>query len=179
MKPEFLSPKRTFLRRNGAQLQALVGSPLRACWLAWDRREDEWFSDEAVVLEFGAEQVEVVCSDLSDISLTRGRVDLQTKPGFVANWEGFELEWRRDCCSFVDRFVGKPLYRVGVVELSFRSAILADPVRPSRVGKESSDRLLAGLRWSFGDDGFEVFNALDENGIVGPPYRGECRITWL
>lgn len=179
MKPEFISEKNVFLRRQGPGLRALIGKPLEGCWLAWDRREDEWFSDEAVVLQFGAEQVEVVCSNLSDISLTRGRVDLRTQPKLVASWEGFELEWRRDCCPIIDRLKGRVLEQVGVVEFCHRTTVLADRALPSRTGEESSTWLLSGLRWTFGPDSFEIFNALDENGVAGPPFKGECRVTWL
>jgi hypothetical protein len=58
------------LKVHGARLSALIGKTIDRAWVAWDVARDEWFADEAVILEAGVTALEIVCWRLSDIVLS-------------------------------------------------------------------------------------------------------------
>lgn len=104
------------LRAHGERLRALVGMKLVATWMAWNRRDERWFADEAVVLVFSGAQLEVVCLRLDQIVLTWGEIDPRQTPSWVADWSESDLEWRKDAHPAARAVVGRIVTAINAVE---------------------------------------------------------------
>jgi hypothetical protein len=68
------------LTAHGARLKALTGKTIDATWIAWDVARDEWFADEAVIVEAGGVRLEIVCWKLSDVVLSWDAIDCSRPP---------------------------------------------------------------------------------------------------
>lgn len=83
------------LKAHGARLSTLLGKTIDRTWVAWDVARDEWFADEAVILEVDGTALEIVCWRLSDIVLSWNAIDRGEPPHWVAEW-GRNSTWNGD-----------------------------------------------------------------------------------
>jgi hypothetical protein len=162
------------LKEHGARLRSLVGQTIAATWVAWDVGRDEWFADEAVIIEAGETSVEIVCWKLSEIVLSWNAIDRRHPPHWVAEWgTEFRLEWRRDAIAALRDAVAKRILGINVVEYLHRTTVVEDRQNPANVGRRHQDWLLHGLELELEGSTLNVFNALDQNGVALEPFVGE------
>jgi hypothetical protein len=129
------------------RLRSLTGLELRASWAVWDVRDDEWFTDAPLVLDFGQQRLELA-GFKTHLCLAWDTIDVSAP----FDWYGtdFELEWRRDAIAAVNALLGRPLIAVSLL-------VAGDAVH--------------GLALMAGDAYLELCNALDELGATNT--RGE------
>ncbi len=137
---------------HGPRLAALAGHTLRHVWLVWDSKDDAWFSDAPVLLDFGTDQVEVDHHKFDDLSITWNTID--PTRGITNDPEShFELAWRRDPLPQLATLPGQELHQVELLEW------LGDDVAQGSVA----------LGFTFAEAHLTIFNALDENGLEHTP----------
>jgi len=165
------------LKRHGTRLSSLVGWTIDATWVAWDVDRDEWFADEAVILDVGDVSLEIVCWRLHDIVLSWSAIDRSQAPNWVAEWgPEFSLEWRRDAIGDLREAAGRRILGINVLEYLCRTVVVEDGRDPTNVGRRTEAWLLHGLEFQLEGSTLRVFNALDQNGVtmeplVGPEFR--------
>jgi len=162
------------LTSHGARLRSLVGKTIDATWVAWDLERDEWFVDEAVIVDAGESSLEIVCWKLSDIVLSWNAVDRAQPPHWVGEWgPEFKLVWRRDAIAALREVVGRRILGISVVEYLHRTTVVDDRRNPANVGRRNQTWLLHGLEFLLEGRTLEVFNALDQNGVTLEPFAGQ------
>lgn len=132
---------------HGDRLRALAGRSLTRAWLVWDVRDDEWFADCPVLLDFDGEQVEVNHFKFDELSITWNTVD----PTAPVRWPGseFELRWRHDAHPGLDALRGQRLRGVDLLERTTPSGVVG----------------CVDVLFRFDGAELTVLNALDENGL--------------
>src|SRR5688572_8919333 len=95
-----------------SRLRGLVGRELAASWAVWDVKDDEWFADAPVVLDFEQDRLELA-GFKTHLCLAWDTIDV-TAP---FDWYGtdFELEWRRDALAAVNVLLARPLTGVALL----------------------------------------------------------------
>ena len=111
-RPDWRSGVRDVQAAHGGRLRGLVGRRLTAFWVVWDLKDDEWFADCPVLLDFDGEQVGVNHWKFDEVSVTWNAVDL-SRP---VVWPEFELRWRDDALPEPAALVGQTLRHVELVE---------------------------------------------------------------
>ena len=159
---------------HGELLYSLVGKRIEATWVAWDKAEDEWFSEEPVILLIGQTNLEVVFGYLDRLALSVDTIDLEATPDWWCDWgeTEFELEWRQDALPELRGAAGRRIDRVRLVEYRFETETIVDRLRPTNVGRKEVSWLLHGLELGLDQGALTIYNALDENGISGDLLRG-------
>jgi hypothetical protein len=161
------------LRQHGSRLQALVGTQLTGVWAAWEDSRDEWFADEAVVIETGATNLEIVCWKLSDIMMSWDEIDLNLTPRWMADWGAdLDLRWRRDALAIAEHVVGRTVTGVNILEYLHKTVVVRDPQTPSNVGRRHEAWLLHAVEVELETGVCVVFNDLDKNGVGTAPETG-------
>jgi hypothetical protein len=161
------------LAAHRARLKGLIGATIDATWVAWNVGDDEWFADEAVIVEAGDVRLEIVCWKLSEIVLSWNAIDLSEPPRWVADWgRGFSLQWRRDATPVLRDAVGRAILGINIVECLHRMTVVQDRRNPTAVGRQHEAWLLHGLEFELQGSTLGVFNALDENGVGTEPFAG-------
>ena len=167
MKPRYDQTPNALLTRHGQQLAACVGQVMSGAWLAWDRREDRWLPDEAVVFCIGDDCLAVNCWKLTDIALGWNCIDLRATPAWVATWgTDFDLVWRENPLPLLRDAAGQRVREVNVLEYLHRTTVVRAPGNPAIVGQTSESWLLHGLEFVLEEATLTIFNALDENGLT-------------
>ncbi|MEU0157316.1 hypothetical protein ABZ154_00305 [Streptomyces sp. NPDC006261] len=144
-RPAWLHGRREVVREQGLRLHALEGRTLTRVWAVWDLRDDAWFSDCPVLLDFEGEQVEINHHRFDDLSITWNGID----PGSPVRWPGFALEWRQEPLDGLKAPLGLPLLRTELLEWTG-----GGPARG-----------VVDVSFVFEAHRISVFNALDENGL--------------
>ncbi|MEU6339388.1 hypothetical protein ABZ883_00315 [Streptomyces sp. NPDC046977] len=149
-RPDWLNGHPSVAARHGARLAALIGRPLARAWLVWDIRDDEWFADCPVLLDFTGDQVEINHQKFDDVSITWNSAD----PHQPVVWPDFDFRWRHDARGELQALQGQILQGVQLLEWTGNDMALGT--------------VAVGFRFPRGQ--LTVFNALDENGLLfGPP----------
>ena len=165
----FITGSSSFLAEHGPTLAQLHGQRITASWVAWDLENDEWWPDEAIVLEVGDTRLELVFVGLDTIALTTNEIDLTRKPRWVSDWPATDLEWRRDALPALQTSAGTTIREVRVVEYRYRTERLF----PRRWWKrKTSAWLLNGIQLDLDAGHLFLFNALDEAGVSDQPASG-------
>lgn len=142
---------------HGRRLAALVGRRLTHAWLLWDRKDDTWFADAPVLLDFSGEQLEVQHQKFDDLSLTWNTAD----PDRPVTFPEFDLAWRDDAIPELASLEGQLVRDVSLLEWRGES------------GDDMAKGMVA-VHVRFDGGQLTVFNALDENGLafapLGPQY---------
>ncbi|WP_060905601.1 hypothetical protein [Streptomyces scabiei] len=155
-RPQWLNGRPAVVAGHGQQLRALIGRPLTHAWLVWDVRDDEWFSDCPVLLDFTGEQVEISHQKFDDLSITWNTVD----PHQSVQWPDFDLKWRHD--------VRPDLH-------ALQDQILQDVELLEWTGSDMAQGTVA-VSFRFPHSQLTIANALDENQLtIGPPESGYRR----
>jgi hypothetical protein len=161
------------VRQHGSRLQALVGTQITGVWAAWEGSRDEWFADEAVVIETRTTNLEIVCWKLSDIMMSWDEIDLHLKPRWVADWgPDLDLRWRRDALTTTEHVVGRTVTGVNILEYLHKTVVVRDPKTPSNVGRRDEAWLLHAVELELETGVCVVFNDLDKNGVSTEPETG-------
>ena len=128
------------------RLRGLVGRELVASWAVWDVKDDEWFVDAPVVLDFG-DRLEVAAFK-THLCLSWNAIDV-SEP---LDWYGtpFDLRWRRDPLPAVSALLDRPVTAVALLQ---------------------HGNSVHGLALTAGNAYLELYNALDELGASNA--RGE------
>ncbi|MGH8878123.1 MAG: hypothetical protein ACRD0P_12390 [Stackebrandtia sp.] len=156
-RPQWLTDRLAVTADHGSYLRALVGRPLTGLWLVWESRDDEWFSDCPVLLDFAGEQVEINHQKFDELSITWNTID----PHRPVRWPcgDFELRWRLDERAESRELQGQTIQDVELLEWT---------------GDDMGRGTLA-LGFRFPHGRLTVANALDENllifGTPRMPYR--------
>lgn len=146
------------------RLSALVGARLVGAWTVWIEREDDWFADMPVVLQFDdGSQLEVCWQRLDDLSLSWNTIDLGKKP---EAWIS-DLDWRNWAHLALSMNRDETVTAVGGTQFVWSTTDVDHPHV-----KESRGLLTGGLWIGTTGSGLHVFNALDENGLA-PNYDGD------
>jgi hypothetical protein len=136
-------------RSRFAQLRQ---QPLVGAWLMWDLDEDRWYSDGPVVLGFPDVNVEITHRKFDECAITWGQVDMSAP----LVWAGRRLDWRRNAHPALRTVQGRTLSAVNVLE-----RLMPARWRPT---------VLYAVELQFdGPARLEIFNALDENGLIATP----------
>lgn len=150
--PLWLHGRDAIAAAHGRRLAALTGHLLRHVWLVWDLDADEWFADGPVLLDFGADQVEVNHQKFDDLSITWNSAD-PSRPVIWPTSDSFHLAWRPEPLPLLAPLSGQKLHRVELLEW---------------LGNDMANGSIA-LGYTFQDGQLTIFNALDENGIEDTP----------
>ncbi|MEV4140492.1 hypothetical protein AB0J72_51050 [Dactylosporangium sp. NPDC049742] len=154
-RPRWRNGRDSIVTAHGARLAGLGGLTLRHVWLVWDLDDDEWFADAPVLLDFGAEQVEIDHQKFDDLSITWNTID----PHQAIEDPGFRLAWRAEPLPPLTELPGRTLDHVELLEWT---------------GGDMADGSVA-VGLDLGQTWLVVYNALDENGLEhhppGPSYR--------
>ncbi|MFG3644922.1 hypothetical protein ACGF3C_32080 [Micromonospora sp. NPDC047762] len=145
--PQWLDGRNTIAAAHARRLAGLVGLTLQHVWLVWDLDDDEWFTDAPVLLDFGAEQVEIDHQKFDDLSITWNTIN----PSRAIEDPYFHLAWRPDPTPELVNLPGHTLRHVELLEWIGGDRDLADG--SLAVGFDLDPAWLT------------VFNALDENGF--------------
>ncbi|MGW3039273.1 hypothetical protein ACWC9T_04300 [Kitasatospora sp. NPDC001159] len=149
-RPQWLNGLSAVAASQGQRLRTLIGRSLTRAWLAWDVRDDEWFADGPVLLDFDGEQVEVNHYKLDDLAITWNTID----PHEPARWPGFDVRWRHEAYPELWSLQGQVLRDLELLEWT---------------GSDLARGTVA-VSFVFSEARLTVFNALDENGLdFGPP----------
>ena len=142
-------------RAHGDRLARLIGRRRTEIRLVWDRRDDEWFSDCPVLLDFEGEQVAVQHQKFDELSVTWDPIDT----GRRIRWAGFDLVWRPAPGPEPAGLRDRPLRDVTLLQLAGA---------PPTTGA-------ADVSFVFDTGRVTVFNAMDENGLRFDPPGPEQR----
>ena len=135
-------------------------------WTLWDG--EEWFNDAPVVLVVEGHQIELCVNQIGLFSLTTDSIDLESGVAWCAEKDEQEnLVWRKNAHSESSLFIGKRIKNLGVLEYCL------DKNTQEIFG---TNWVLTGVFFEFDNAFFEVFNALDCNGLsyeksVGKEFR--------
>lgn len=149
--PSWLNGHDAITATHGRRLAGLAGRRLRHVWLVWDLDTDEWFTDAPVLLDFGAEQVEIDHQKFDDLSITWNTID----PSRPIEDSYFHLAWRAEPLPDLTDLPGRRLCDVALLEWA------GDP-------PDMADNSLA-VGFDLAPAWLTVFNALDENGLEHQP----------
>ena len=160
--PHWLNGRDSIIAAHGRRLAGLAGLTLQQVWLVWDLDDDEWFSDAPVLLDFGADQVEIDHQKFNDLSITWHTID----PSRAIEDSCFRLAWRAQPLPDLIDLPGRRLRDVELLEW---------------IGEDND---MAGgslaVGFNLAPAWLTIFNAMDENGLdhepPGPRYRRH-RIT--
>lgn len=137
--PNFFCDKNAFLLEHGKRLRQLRGSKFESLVTVHDEGGELW-ADCPVILIAGGIQVEF-CSFKEDISLTWNEIDTTEK----LDWYGISdlfLEWKTNMFDDESPIIGKSIKEIEIIE--------------------GNPGQLLGIGFSFGENYFSLFNALDE-----------------
>ena len=149
--PHWLNGRDSIVAAHGRRLANLAGLTLQHVWLVWDLDDDEWFTDAPVLLDFGAEQVEVDHQKFDDLSITWSSID----PSRPIEDSYFHLAWRAQPLPGLVNLPGRCLHDVELLEWIGH-------------GHDMADGSLA-VGFDLAPVWLTVFNALDENGLDHEP----------
>ena len=161
-KPEFINNATELLEKKSGILGSLLGKRFIASYVVWDLKEQEWFWDGAVVLDFEEIQLELCCNQMEDLSITTNTIDLVKPPRISWDPEG-DYEWRKNSIEELNLVVGEDLKNVYIAETEFCSWPEEEKFGSPNM---KCSWLLNGLDFCFNNGYFKFFNALDENGIT-------------
>ncbi|MEV0811106.1 hypothetical protein [Micromonospora sp. NPDC050200] len=151
--PQWLHGRDAITTAHGRRLAALAGHTLRHVWLVWDLDADEWFADCPVLLDFGADQVEVNHQKFDDLSITWNSAD-PTRPVRWPTSDDFQLAWRAEPLPQLAPLPGQRLSHAELLEWA---------------GDDMANGSIA-LSFALSTAQLIIYNALDENGLtVDPP----------
>ena len=165
MRGLFYTSADDLLSAESDRLNAIIGLPLVATWIAWDLSAESWFADEPVILQFGNVQIELTHYQLDHLAVTWNTIDTAVPPNWLGCWEGWSLQWRRDTHPVLVLNVGRLLRGVSVVEMYSETTVVSDPQHPQNIGLKENAWLLHAIEFEFDNAVTAIFNALDENGI--------------
>ena len=169
MKRNFLDSVDAVLSVHGENLQSLIGQRLQSVQVAWDVEQDEWFSDEPVVLVFERCVLEIVWWQLNELSISWGAIDRERAPNWFGCYKDSKLQWREANHAAVVAAIGRVVEEVDLVELNESTL-----TKGRSDSLKSSDWLLHGVCIGFeteSETALSVFNALDENGLSNDVYE--------
>lgn len=154
--PQYLIGRSEIIAAHGQRLRALTGHRLRHAWLLWDGDEDEWFVNGPVLLDFGADQVEINHSRFCDLSITWNTVTAAGQAPWSFGWDEeplpyrVQLGWRDDARPELAELHGQRLQSVELLEW--------------KPYADMADGMVA-VSFVFPCGRVTVCNALDENGL--------------
>lgn len=161
------------LQTHGERLKGLIGKTIAKTWSVWDTERDEWFADEAVVLETEDLKLELAFMYLDSIALTWNQIDLSSRPRWVSDWgDSFTLRWSSNAHSDLKKAVGKTIRRISVIEYFYELTVVEDRQHPENVGQKQVKWILHGLEFDFDDTCLVIYNDLDKTGISLEPFFG-------
>jgi hypothetical protein len=139
----------------------------------WEQRQDAWWADGPVVLDFDGRQVEINHMQMDLLSITFGAIDLDTRIDWLGHrrlrwlptFGGPKISWRYDTHSEMAALYGRPL--TGVQVLIYR---------PGKPGDFADGTVSIGF--SFGGWQLEIYNALDENGLSFEAMGTDREVVW-
>jgi hypothetical protein len=153
-RPEWLVGRAEIQAAHGERLASLTGRRLSRVWLLWDLRNDAYFGDGPVVMDFEGARVEVCHQRFDWLSITWGGVD----PDEPLEPSRFSLALRGDHLGEMDRFVGRVVAGVELLEWTADGAHRGD----------------VALYFDFGGAGFTIYNQIDSTqtsfGVPGSLY---------
>jgi hypothetical protein len=154
-RPRWLNGRDSITAAHGPRLAGLAGLTLQRAWLVWDLDADEWFTDAPVLMDFGAEQVEIDHQKFDDVSITWNTID----PSRAIEDSYFHLAWHAEPLPPLAELPGQALDHVELLEWA------GDDVAHGSIA----------VGFDFRPTWLIIFNALDENGFEhhapGPSYR--------
>ena len=153
-RPRWLQGRDAVVAQHGQRLDQLAGRTLRHVWLAWDPDGDRWVPDWPVLLDFGAEQVEINHYKTDDVSITFNSID----PGRPISSD-FGFAWRPDALPELQTLTRQQLRHARVLE-------------PVTTG--FGDQPVA-LAFTFAAGYLAVYNHRDDNGLLFEPADQEWR----
>ncbi|MBP2474525.1 hypothetical protein JOF53_003397 [Crossiella equi] len=160
-RPHWLSGAREIRAELGERLAALHGRVLHHVWLLWDTEDGSWWSDAPVLLDFGADQVEINHWKFDEVSVTWNAAD-RSLPNTWLPEEPGRLEWRADPLPELAALAGGTVHEVRLL------------VWRNDKQRRGADLDHGSVAFQFVLDGgaFAVENAMDENGLLfGEPPR--------
>ena len=174
-RPEFVATVDEFRARHADALRPCIGQTIDAIWEAWDLSDDTWFADEAVILEIGGRQLEIVWWKIGEVSLSWNAIDLTQPPNWVADWGDIPLQWRRNAMPEFQAIIGQPVREIRLIEYLSRFSVIEDP-DPAMIGRQGELWILFGLEFELASMTCSVFDNGDENGfrfepLTGPDFR--------
>ncbi|RLP85846.1 MULTISPECIES: hypothetical protein [unclassified Micromonospora] len=149
--PQWLNGRSDITATHARRLGGLVGLALQHAWLVWDLDHDEWFTDAPVLLDFGAEQVEIDHQKFDDLSVTWNTIN----PSRAIEDPYFHLAWRPEPLPDLVDLPGRTLRHVELLEWIGGETDLANGS--------------VAVGFDFATAWLTVFNALDENGFEHQP----------
>lgn len=161
---EFVKTVEAAMDNYGDALRSIIGLPFTAGWIVWHTGYDAWWDDEGVILQFGDVSLELCCKKLSEFALAWNTVDLSSSPSWL-DWDGKQLEWRRNGHASFEKVIGKVLLDVKFVSYDYELRSV-DRDRPNeQTGKSITWKCLSAIEFHFVDAALILFNALDTNGL--------------
>ncbi|MFD4140995.1 hypothetical protein [Streptomyces sp. NPDC058572] len=148
-RPLWLSGRKAVTVAHADRLRGLEGRTLTRTWLVWDVKDDEWFCDCPVLLDFAGEQIEINHWKFDDVSITWNAID----PHAAVRRPGFELQWRENPLTELRHLQGQTLESVELLELT-------------GIGMAQG---AVDVSFVFPQGRVTVYNALDENGLTFEP----------
>lgn len=168
-----LNSSEVLLQAHGERLKGLLGKTIVKAWSVWDTEQDEWFVDEAVVLEVEGLKLELAFMYLDSIVLSWNQIDLSPGPKRISDWDdSFTLCWSSNAHSNLKQVVGKTIRRISVIEYFYGLTVVEDRQRPENVGQKLAKWILHGLEFDFDDACLLIYNDLDKTGISLEPFFG-------
>lgn len=165
-----INSSEVLLQKHGEQLKSLLGKAITRTWSVWDTERDEWFADEAVILEVEGSRLELAFMYLESIALTWNQIDLSTNPKWIADWsDSFTMEWRSDTPDELKTVLGKTIKHVFIIEYFYELTVVEDRQHPENVGRKLANWILHGLEFDFDDGCLVIYNDLDKTGISLEP----------
>ena len=129
-----------FIETHGERLHSIIGSPISAIWLAWDLKDNEWWTDEAIIINLGKTQLEIFCWRLSDIIMTWDMIDITERPNTVADWpDEISIEWRKNPFPFMLELIDKRIISINIIEFLFKTKTIDDRINPENIYHLSSN----------------------------------------
>jgi hypothetical protein len=172
-RPVYDDTSEALLARHGWRLAECVGCVIDRTWVAWNRRDNEWLADEAVLLGIGGHVLAINCWKMNEIALGWDCIDVAATPAWVTDWgDDFDLEWRSNGLDPLTRALGQRVRRINLIEYLHRTTVLRAPSNPSLVGTRNEAWLLNGIELVLDALTLTVFNALDENGVTLEVFSG-------
>jgi len=166
-----INSSEVLLHAHGERPKGLVDKTIVKTWSVWDTEQDEWFADEAVVLEVEGLKLELALMYLDSIVLSWNQIDLSSGPKRISDWDdSFTLRCSSNAHSNLKQVVGKTIRRNSVIEYFYGLTMVEDRKRPENVGQKLAKWILHGLKFDFDDACLLIYNDLDKTGISLEPF---------
>ena len=177
--PHFFRTAQELINTRGSAIRALYGMKLQGVWLMWDRKDDSWWQDGPVILEFDDLQCELCANKLSEYSVTFDSIDREQS----LDWFGIEeiqLTWKVNPLPEIIPFVGQAVSGIFVTEYYFETTVVANRNYPERIGQVDATWLLHGILFKLNDQWLHAYNGLDQNSLeYDEPSRDTFRKTQI